>query len=113
MPNVRKLYLQFLKNGVKELWAGGRQRRMVQAQSLLCYWGTREYRMRAVSISTKLNIASSTACEFAMRARQIVEGNRWKLLVVGDVETNPTYLCYTGGHCLYMRCETEFDRGAQ
>jgi len=35
--------------------------------------------MRAVSISTKLNIASSTASESAMRGGQIVEEHGWKL----------------------------------
>jgi putative transposase len=64
----------------KELLTGGKQRRMVQARSVLCYWGTREIGMSAVSISKKLNIASSTASESAMRGRQIVEEHGWKLL---------------------------------
>ncbi len=64
----------------KELLTGGKQRRMVQAPSVLCYWATREIGMSAVSISKKLNIASSTASEFAMRRRQIVEEQGWKLL---------------------------------
>jgi len=64
----------------KELLTGGKQRRMVQARSVLCYWGTREIGMSAVSISKKLNIASSTASESAMRGRQIVEEHGWKLM---------------------------------
>jgi hypothetical protein len=36
--------------------------------------------MSAVSISKRLNIASSTASESAIRGRQIVEDYRWKLL---------------------------------
>ena len=64
----------------KELLTGGKQRRMVQARSVLCYWGTRELGMSAVSISKKLNIASSTASESAMRGRQIVEEQGWMLL---------------------------------
>ena len=63
-----------------ELLTGGKQRRMVQARSVLCYWGTRELGMSAVSISEKLNIASSTASESAMRGRQIVEEQAWKLM---------------------------------
>ena len=63
-----------------ELWAGGKQRRIVKARSVLCYWGTRELGMSAVTISKKLNIASSTASESAMRGRQIVEEHGWKLL---------------------------------
>jgi putative transposase len=63
-----------------ELLTGGKQRRMVQARSVLCYWGTRELGMSAVSISRKLKIASSTASESAMRGRQIVEEHGWKLL---------------------------------
>ena len=63
-----------------ELLTGGKQRRMVQARSVLCYWGTRELGMSAVSISRKLKIASSTASESAMRGRQIVEEHGLKLL---------------------------------
>ena len=63
-----------------ELLTGGKQRRIVQARSVLCYWGTRELGMSAVSISKKLNIASSTASESAMRGRQIVEEHGLKLL---------------------------------
>ncbi len=64
----------------KELLTGGKQRRTVQARSVLCYWGTRELGMSAVGISKKLNIASSTASESATRGRQIVERQGLKLL---------------------------------
>jgi hypothetical protein len=64
----------------KELLTGGKQRKTVQARSVLCYWGTRELGMSAVVISKKLNIASSTASESAMRGRQIVEKHGFKLL---------------------------------
>jgi len=63
-----------------ELLTGGKKRKMVQARSVLCYWGTRELGMSAVSISKKLNTASSTASESAMKGRQIVEEHGWKLL---------------------------------
>jgi len=71
-----------------ELLTGGKQRRMVQARSVLCYWGTRELGMSAVSIAKKLNIASSTASESAMKGRQIVEEHGWKLLEE-DKSVNP------------------------
>jgi hypothetical protein len=64
----------------KELLTGGKQRKVVQARSVLCYWWTRELGMSAVSIAKKLNIASSTASESAMRGRQLVEEHGWKLL---------------------------------
>jgi REP element-mobilizing transposase RayT len=63
-----------------ELMTTGKQRRTVQARSVLCYWGTRELGMSAVWISKKLNIASSTASESAMRGRQIVKELGLKLL---------------------------------
>jgi len=72
----------------KELLTGGKQRKMVQARSVICYWGTREMGMSAVSLAKKLNIASSTASESAMRGRQIVEDRGWKLLE-GDETVNP------------------------
>ncbi len=64
----------------KELLTGGKQRKTVQARSVLCYWGTRELGMSAVGISKKLNIASSTASESVTRGRQIVEEQGLKLL---------------------------------
>ena len=64
----------------KELLTGGKQRRTVQARSVLCYWGTRELGMSAVGISKKLNIAPSTASESVSRGRQIVEDQGLKLL---------------------------------
>ena len=77
----------------KELLTGGKQRKMVQARSVLCYWGTRELGMSAVSISKKLNIASSTASESAMRGRQIVEEHGLKLLEE-DKSENPRNVPY-------------------
>jgi REP element-mobilizing transposase RayT len=65
---------------LKELLTGGKQRRTVQARSVLCYWGTRELGMSAVEISKNLNIAPSTASESATRGRQIVEKQGLKLL---------------------------------
>ena len=65
---------------INELLTGGKQRRTVQARSVLCYWGTRELGMSAVGISKRLNIASSTASESVTRGRQIVEEQGLKLL---------------------------------
>ena len=63
-----------------ELLTGGKQRKMVRARSVLCYWGTRELGMSAVSLSKKLDIAPSTASECAMRGQKIVEEHGWRLL---------------------------------
>ena len=71
-----------------ELLTGGKQRKLVQARSVLCYWGTRELGMSAVSISKNVNIASSTASESAMRGRKIVEEHGWNLLEE-DKSENP------------------------
>ena len=71
-----------------ELLTGGKQRKMAQARSVVCYWGTRELGISAVWIAKKLNIASSTASESAMRGRQIVEEHGWKLLE-DDKSENP------------------------
>lgn len=65
---------------IKELLTGGKQRKTVQARSVLCYWGTRELGMSAVGISKRLNIASSTASESVTRGRKIVEEQGLKLL---------------------------------
>lgn len=56
----------------RELLTGGKQQNIVQARSLLCYWGTRELGMTAIGLSKKLNIFQSTASE-SVRGRAIVE----------------------------------------
>jgi hypothetical protein len=57
----------------KEIVTDGKQRSVVNARSVLCYWGARELGLSAVAISKKLKIASSTASESEARGRQIVE----------------------------------------
>jgi len=64
----------------KELLAGGKQRRAVLARSMICYWGTRELGMSAVSISKKINIAPSTVSESVTRGQKIVEEQGLNLL---------------------------------
>jgi putative transposase len=71
----------------KELLTGGKQRRTVQARSVLCYWGTRELRMSAVGISKKLKIASSTASESVSKGRQIIEKQGLKLFDEKGIRT--------------------------
>ena len=65
---------------IRQSLAGGKQRRTVQARSVLCYWGTRELGMSAVGISKKLNIAPSTASESVIPGQQIVENQGLKHL---------------------------------
>ena len=77
-----------------ELLTGGKQQSLVQARSVLCYWGTRELGMSAVSKLNKLNIASSTASESAMRGRQIVEVHGLKLLEE-DKSGNPRNVIFS------------------
>ena len=78
---VRRIWIESLKS---LLWAtiltGGKQRKMVQARSVLCYWVTRELGMSAIWISKKLNIAASTASDCAMRGQKFLEDHGWKLL---------------------------------
>ena len=74
-----------------DLLTGGKQRKVVQARSVLCYWGTRELGLSAVGISKILNIAASTASESAMRGRHIVEKLGLSLLDE-DKSDNPSYV---------------------
>jgi hypothetical protein len=66
----------------------GKQGKMLRARRVLSYSETRELGLIAVSISKKLNIASSTASESAMRGRQIVEEHGLKFLEE-DKSENP------------------------
>jgi len=64
----------------RELLIGGKQRNIVQARSLLCYWGTREFGMSAVGLSKKLNIFQPTASESVRRGWAIVEEKGLRLI---------------------------------
>jgi len=69
-----------LEEWLQELWTSGKQRTMVQPRKVLSYRWTREFRMRTDSTLKKINIASSSASESALRGRQIVAEHGWSLL---------------------------------
>ena len=64
----------------KEILTGGKQRKIVRARSVLCYWGTCELGISSAEISAKLHIASSTASESVARGRRIVDEQGLELL---------------------------------
>lgn len=63
----------------RELLTGGKQRKTVTAQSVLCYWGTWELGMTAIGISKCLKIAASTVSESVARGQRIVKEQGLKL----------------------------------
>ena len=58
---------------VKDVWAKGRYKRVVEARSLLCYWAVRELGFSMTSLAKKLGIALSSVSDSVKRGQMIAE----------------------------------------
>jgi len=63
-----------------EVWAPGKQRRRVQARSLLCYWAARELEISMAELSRKLKISPSAVTLSVRRGEKIALDYGHKLM---------------------------------
>ncbi|CAB1065945.1 hypothetical protein D1BOALGB6SA_10744 [Olavius sp. associated proteobacterium Delta 1] len=63
-----------------EVWAPGKQRRRVQARSLLCYWAARELEISMAELSRKLKISPSAVTLSVWRGEKIALDDGHKLI---------------------------------
>jgi len=63
-----------------EVWAPGKQRRRVQARSLLCYWAARELEISMAELSRKLKISPSAVTLSVRRGEKIALDYGHKLI---------------------------------
>ena len=63
--------------GIKteEVWAEGKQQRIVEARSLLCFWAVKELGVSMSSLAHKLRISIPSVSESVTRGRRIAEAN--------------------------------------
>jgi hypothetical protein len=61
------------------IWAPGKDRKRVEARSLLCYWAVRELGVTMAELSRRLNISLSGVSISVKRGETIVRDNGYKL----------------------------------
>ena len=57
----------------EEVWAAGKQSRIVEARSLLCFWAVKELGVSMSSLARKLRISIPSVSESVTRDRKIAE----------------------------------------
>jgi putative transposase len=65
---------------VKDVWAKGKYKRIVEARSLLCYWAVRELGVSMSYLAEKLGISLPSVSDSVKRGQMIAEGKGYNLL---------------------------------
>ena len=63
-----------------EIWAPGRERRRVQARSLLCYWAVRDLGISMAELSRRLKLSLSGISLAVKRGEKIARASRYELI---------------------------------
>ena len=61
------------------VWASGKQPKIVQARSLLCYWATSELGVGQAWLSRKLGISQAAVSLSVSRGRRIALENHYEI----------------------------------
>jgi putative transposase len=80
LERVASRVSQVLKVKADEVWAEGKYRRIVEARSLLCYWGVRELGVPMSSLARRLKISIPSVSDSATRGPRIAEERQLHLL---------------------------------
>jgi len=72
-----QLVANLLKLDAGELWQGGKKSLTVEGRGLVCFWATKELRMTATSVGSRLKISQPTASRAAQRGRQFAAKRGW------------------------------------
>ena len=85
---ARRRYLEFVKKGrvadimgmaPEAVWVSGKQPKIVQARSLLCYWATGELGVSQAWLSRKLGISQAAVSLSVSRGRRIALENHYEI----------------------------------
>jgi putative transposase len=63
----------------EDVWAQGKQQRIVDARSLLCFWAVRELGITMASLGRKLGLSIPSISKSVTRGKQISESNGFSL----------------------------------
>jgi REP element-mobilizing transposase RayT len=80
LDEVAERVAQLMNMNVSELFEPGKQRRRVQARSILCYWAVRELEMSMVDLSRRFKLSAAALSLSVQRGEKIVRENDYSLL---------------------------------
>ena len=60
----------------EKVWDAGRQREIVQARSLFCYWAVRELGVTMISLSRQLNLSVTAIGKAVIRGEKLAKANK-------------------------------------
>lgn len=64
----------------EQVWSPGRQRKTVEARSLLCYWAVRELGLSMAEMARRLNISSPAVSKSVARGESLAKANHYRLI---------------------------------
>ncbi len=62
------------------IWASGKERKLVEARSVLCYWAVRELGLTLAELSRRLKLSLSGISLSVKRGERIVQDKCYKLV---------------------------------
>ena len=80
LEQVASRVSELLNIEYEKVWAAGRQRHIVEARSLLCFWAVRELGISMTSLSRKLNISIAAVSQSVIRGEQFARRNQYVLI---------------------------------
>ena len=80
LDKIAKRVSQVMGLELSEIWAPGKERKRVNARSVLCYWAVREVGISMAELSRQLNLSLSGVSLAVKRGEQIVSEGSYFLL---------------------------------
>ena len=79
LDNVSEKVADLMKLELFEIWSSGKERRKVQARSLLCYWAVKELGVSLAELSGKLKLSLSGVSLSVIRGEKIARDKGFEL----------------------------------
>ena len=80
LEQVAQRVAELLKISVELVWHSGKMPLVVQARSLVCFWGTQKLGMTDGALAEKLGISPSGVSRAAVRGEQLASEQGWQLM---------------------------------
>ena len=80
LEQVAQRVAELLKISVELVWHSGKTPLVVQARSLMCFWGTQKLGMTAGALAQRLGISQSGVSRAATHGEQLASEQGWQLI---------------------------------